>query len=111
MGSPDPDQSKRLKGNSRWFALLAIVFFITCFVPLPLGNFFILISIGATLYFVFLTIYYLVLAEKAKYPFRKKKLTSQDIETREYVKAHLPIAISILLGGLLIALTIWLFFT
>ena len=111
MGSPDPDEPKRLKRNSRWFGLLAIIFFIACFVPLPMGNFVVWICIGATLYFVFLAIYYLVLAEKAKYPFRKKKLTPQEIETREYVRAQLPIVISILLGGLLIALTIWWFFT
>jgi hypothetical protein len=111
MQTPDPGEHKRLIRRCKGCAILAIIFFITCFIRIPMGNFFIWIPIGLTAYFVFLAVYFLVLAEKSRHPFRKKKLTKQEIETRAYVSYHVPILISVLLGGLLVALAIWLFLT
>jgi hypothetical protein len=103
---------EKLKRRGKWFAWLAIAFFFCCFIFIPLGAFIIWIFIGGTVYCTFFSIYSFVIAHKARYPYRKKpKETPQEKETRAYIQQHLPIVISLLLGGLLIALTIWLFFT
>jgi glucan phosphoethanolaminetransferase (alkaline phosphatase superfamily) len=109
MQTADTGTYKRLVRKSIGCAILAVVFFVSCFIRVPLGNFFVWVSIGATAYFVFLTIYFMVMASKAKYPFAKKKLTKQEVETREYIRSQLPILISILLGGVLIAVVVWFF--
>jgi hypothetical protein len=67
---------------------------------------------GATLYCAFLSVYNFVLASKAKYPFRRKRReTAQEKELRDYIRNQIPILVSVLLGGLMIAVAMWLFFS
>ena len=64
---------------------------------------------GAVVYFASLAVYYLVLSSKARFPYRKKKETRQDREIREHIRYHLPIIISMMLGGILVVLIILFF--
>ena len=102
---------QRFRRKSKWFASFALVFLLCTFIPTPLGSLFTWITVGAAVYFAFLSVYNLVLSSMAKYPYRKRKPTQQDLENREHIQFHLPIVIAILLGGLLLAVVIIFFFT
>jgi hypothetical protein len=100
---------ERLKKKAKTWAVLTLFFLLACFAVIPAGRYMILILAGITGYSFFLTIYYLVLSSQARYPYRQKKETTQERETREYVRAQLPILISVVLGGLLLVLAVWFF--
>ena len=89
-------------------ASLTLFFLVCCFVVSSLDSFFVWLSIGVTLYFAFLSIYYWV--QSVQRPVAvKHKPTAQELETRAYIAKHLPMVISLLLGGLLLALIILLY--
>ena len=104
------DSLKFMK-KGRACAVIAIFLFLCCFAVGVLGTYLIWIFAGASLYFIFLAIYYFVLSAQAKYPYRKKyKETEQEKAVKAHIRLHLPIVISVLLGGALIALLVALFF-
>jgi hypothetical protein len=105
--SPVPFNKK-----GRLFLFLTLLFFTCCFAFAHLGSYMGWLFSGATLYCAFLSVYNFVLASKAKYPFRRKRReTAQEKELRDYIRNQIPILVSVLLGGLMIAVAMWLFFS
>jgi hypothetical protein len=89
-----------------FFAILSTVCFSACFIFGSLGSFSGWIFGGATLFFGFMTVFDLI--PPSKKVIRKKK----DVRTtgdKAYIEYHLTMVISLLLGGLLLALIIVFF--
>lgn len=101
------DSIKR-KRNSAIFGMLAATCFIAGFTLRPLGSFVIWILGGATLFCLFMAIFHLIPPAKKRY---SKKIDPKEAANRTYVAYHLPIVISLLLGGLLLALIVIFFAT
>ena len=112
-----PSDSEILNRRGKWFAVLTFIFLCSCFILVPLGGFFIWISIGATVYCAFYSIYNFVIADSAPKSIhqrqgteKKRKETEKERELREYIRRHLTILISMMLGALLLVIIFWLFF-
>ncbi len=88
------------------FGAFAAACFVVAFVLHPLGSFVIWIFGGATVYCLFMMIFHLVPPGKKRY---SKKVDPNEAANRAYIAYHLPIIISLLLGGLLLALIIVFF--
>lgn len=94
-----------------WFyGGLALVSFCSCFGLAPLGSFFIWISVGMTLFFGFMSIYSGILSSEKKPLRKKRKPDPKEEELKAYIRFHIPILISVLLGGLLIVVIFLVFF-
>lgn len=88
------------------FGVFAAACFMVAFVLNPLGSFIIWIFGGATVYCLFMMIFHLVPPAKKQH---SKKVDPKEAANRAYMAYHLPIVISVLLGGLLVALIIVFF--
>lgn len=86
------------------FGVLSVIAFSACFILVPLGTFTIWITVGATVYFLFLTIYSLIPPRKKA--FIKKKLHPSEEEMRQYIRFHLRMLVSLFLGATLLVLII-----
>lgn len=113
-----PTETEILKRRGKWFAALTFIFLGSCFIFAPLGGFFIWISIGSTVYCAFFSIYNFVIANSAQTAVphgtraaKQRKETEKERELREYIRRHLTILISMMLGALLLVIIFWLFFT
>jgi hypothetical protein len=108
-----PDDQRIFKRRAITFAILSFIFFCSIFIFSPLGSFFVWISIGGTLYCMFYSIFNLVLRSKSgtTIPYKSRKQTASERSVEEHMRYHLPILISLFLGGLLLVLIFWLFFT
>jgi Ca2+/Na+ antiporter len=107
------DHQTILKRRAIVFAILVFFFFCSIFILAPLGSFFVWISVGATLYCAFYSIYNLVLKSNhsvAK-PKTAKKSSPDERSIQEHVRYHLPYLISMFLAALLLVLVYWMFFT
>ena len=86
--------------------MLSLVSFSACFILVPLGAFTLWMTVGATVYFTFLTIYHLIPPQKKA--FIKKKVNTKDAAMKEYVKFHLSMLLSLFLGAtLLVMIILW----
>ena len=102
---------ERFRKKAKRHSIVAIFLFVVTLGSAASEAYLIWLFSGATIYFAFLAVYFLVLSSKAKFPYRKKKETEQDRQIQEHVRYHLPIIISIMLGGILLVLVALFFLT
>jgi hypothetical protein len=100
-------QTIKRKRGPYFFGLLGALCLSLCFIFGPLGSFVIWISGGTAIFCFFMMIYLLIPIAPAKYS--KKKMDPKEVERRAYIAYHLPLVISVLLGGLLIAVIVIFF--
>ena len=101
----------RLARKGKRLAILACILLAGAIVLATWSKFFVWIFSGAAIYTAFLSAYFLALGRNLRRPFRyKPQHAPQSSELKAYIGYHLPIVISLLLGGLLLALII-VFFT
>ena len=87
--------------------MLSVIAFSACFILARLGSFTIWITVGATVYFLFLTIYSLV--PPPGKTFIKRKHDPKEAEMKEYIRFHLRMLISLFLGAtLLVLIFLWI---
>ena len=101
-------QSIKRKNSPAIFAILALISVSSCFILNPLGNFIIWIFGGTAIFCVFMMIFHLIPPVKKQY---SKKMTPREISDKAYIAFHMPLVISLLLLGLLIALMVVFFAT
>jgi hypothetical protein len=113
-----PSDSEILRRRGRWFIVFAFIFLCATFALAPLGGFFIWISVGGTVYCTFYSIYNFVIASSAAKVIqqggqtgRRRRETEKEREMREYIRRHLTILVSMMLGALLLVIIFWLFFS
>ena len=90
-----------------FFGILSVVSACLCFVLAPLGSFVIWIFGGLTVFAIFMMVFNLVPPPRVQH--KKRKLTQQEEETKAHIAFHLPLVISLLLAGLLVALIVVFF--
>ena len=95
------------KTSAVFFGVLTLVSFCGIFFLVPLGSFTIWISVGATIYFLFMMIWSLVPPPRKQ--FTKKKISPQEAATKAHIAYHMPILISVFLGAVLLVLLILFF--
>jgi hypothetical protein len=95
------------KRSAIFFGVLTLISFCAIFFLVPLGTFTIWISVGATIYFLFMMIWFLIPPPKKQ--FTRKKFNPQDEEIRAHIAFHTPILISMFLGAILLVLVILFF--
>jgi hypothetical protein len=95
------------QGSAIFFGALALISFCAIFFLVPLGNFTIWISVGLTLYFLFMMVWCLIAPPKKR--FTRKKFNPQDEAIRAHIAFHTPILISMFLGAILLVLVILFF--
>ncbi|MFZ6014106.1 MAG: hypothetical protein ACOYXT_27440 [Bacteroidota bacterium] len=101
----------KIAAKGKRLLLVAFFFLVVCVVLASWSKYLAWIFGGVAAYFAFLSLYNLALAKNLKRPFRYKSTHApQSAELKAYISYHLPIVISILLGGLALALAI-VFFT
>jgi hypothetical protein len=88
------------------FGILSGICFSACFIFSSLGSFATWIFGGATLFFAFMTVLHLIPAPKRMI---RRKTDGRTAEEKAYIEYHLTMVISLLLGGLLLALIIVFF--
>ncbi len=99
--------------RAKYFVGAFLFFVFTLALLFSLGRFFILVLCGLAEGMLFLAIYSFVLYTLANRPYsnaKPKKETQKSKELKAYIQFHLPIVISVLLVGLLIALIIVFWF-
>lgn len=113
-----PSDSEILRRRGRWFIVFAFIFLCASFALAPLGGFIIWISVGGTVYCVFYSVYNFVVANSTAQEARqgnqtkkRRRETEKEREMREYVRRHLTILVSMMLGALLLVIIFWLFFS
>jgi hypothetical protein len=87
-----------------FFGLLTIVSFCAIFILAALGNFTIWVSIGATVYFAFMTVWSLLPAPRKQ--FTRKRFDPKEEERREYIRFHTRLLINIFLAAILLVVVI-----
>ena len=97
------------KGYATFFGVLSAISLSLCFILGPLGSYVIWIFGGLTLFSVFMAIFKLIPQPKIRNT--RRRLTRQEEENRAYIAFHLPLVISLLLAGLLVALIVVFFAT
>jgi O-antigen/teichoic acid export membrane protein len=90
-----------------FFGILSVASISLCFILAPLGSFVIWIFGGMTVFAIFMMIFSFIPPPKVQY--KKRKLTPQEEETKAHIAFHLPLVISLLLAGLLVALIVVFF--
>ena len=90
-----------------FFGVLSVVSVSLCFILAPLGSFVIWIFGGISVFAIFMLVFNLIPPPRVQYT--KRKLTRQEEETRAHIAFHLPLVISLLLAGLLVALVVVFF--
>ena len=101
----------KFQRKAKYFAAAFLFFLFTLALLFSLGHFFILMLCGLAAGTLFLAIYNFVLHTQANQPdsnAKQKKETQKSKELNDYIQFHLPIVISVLLIGLLVALIILL---
>lgn len=88
------------------FGFLMMICFFACFLFAPLGSFMVWIFGGATVYFLFMSVYSMIPSERRRSVGRR--LDPRQAETRAYIATHIPILISMFLGGLLFVIVMLL---
>ena len=113
-----PSDSGIMKRRGKWFIVFAFIFLCASFALAPLGGFFIWISVGGTVYCAFYSIYNFVVANSSKAEVqqsgqteRRRRETEKEREMREYIRRHLTILVSMMLGALLLVIIFWLLFS
>jgi hypothetical protein len=101
---------EKFKKKARNWALAFVFSFICCFAVAPLGASMIWILSGTTAYCLFMSIYLYVLSVQSRYTYRKRKVTATDRDQQSYIRFHLRMLLSILIGGTLLAMAAWLFY-
>lgn len=86
------------------FAVLTIVCFFASFIFAPLGSFMVWIFGGATLYFLFMSIYTLIPQQQKQ--FAQRRFDPRQAETKAYIASQKPILLSVFLAGLLLLIVI-----
>jgi hypothetical protein len=94
------------KRNSAISGVLAVACLIAAFTLRSLGSFVIWIFGGAMVFCLFMAIFHLIPPAKRRYT---KKIDPEEAANRTYIAYHLPMVISLLLGGLLLALIVIFF--
>src|SRR5688572_20091909 len=84
------------------FALLTVVSFCSIFFFAPVGGFTVWITVGCTIYFLFLSIYSLVHAP-AK-PYTRPRHDPKEDEMKSYIRRHMRILLGMFLGALIFVL-------
>jgi hypothetical protein len=95
------------KNKAGLFGLLAVASFCGIFFLAPLGGFTVWLTLGATVYFTFMTIYSLV--HRNVRPAVRPRFDPGEDEMKAYIKKHTTILIGIFLGALFFVM-IFLFF-
>lgn len=95
------------KRSAIFFGALALISFGAIFFFVPLGYFTIWMSVGATVYFLFMMIWSLIPPPKKQYT--KMRLSPQEQATKAHIAFHMPILISMFLGALLVVVVILFF--
>jgi len=90
-----------------FFGILSVVSVSLCVILAPLGSFVVWIFGGITVFALFMMVFNLIPPPRVQYT--KRKLTRQEEETRAHIAFHLPLVISLLLAGLLVALIVIFF--
>ena len=92
---------KRSHGKTRAIisGFLTVASFCAIFIFAPLGGFTIWLSVGATLYFGFMTVWSLIPPPAA--PPRKKRFDPKEEERREYIRFHTRMLINLFLVAIL----------
>jgi hypothetical protein len=113
-----PSDSEILRRRGRWFIVFAFIFLCASFALAPLGGFFIWIFAGGTAYCVFYSVYNFVVAgsteskaQQGNQTKRHRRETEKEREMREYIRRHLTILVSMMLGALLLVIIFWLVFS
>ena len=97
------------KRHATFFGVLSAIGLSLCFILGPLGSYVIWIFGGITFFSVFMTIFKLIPQPEIRKT--KRKLSRQEEENRAHIAFHLPLVISLLLAGLLLALIVVFFAT
>lgn len=119
MKSPVMTSKKR----SLLFVILAFVSFCACFIFAPLGSFMVWIFGGAFVYLLFMSIYSLIPEKTQHYVSHRfdprytatrqsggRRMDPQQAETKEYIKKHMTILVTIFVAGISIVLAILMMF-
>jgi uncharacterized membrane protein YdfJ with MMPL/SSD domain len=85
------------------FGTLTVLAFSACIIFAPLGSFTIWITLGATVYFLFMAIYSLIPHGPEK-QFVKKRYDPKAAEMKAYIERHTRILVGIFLGTLFFVL-------
>jgi hypothetical protein len=102
------DHEKFRRRGKTW-SVLSGVFLLGCFAVAALETTLVWIFAGTSAYALVMSIYNFVLSAQARYPYRKTPLTQQQRDIDAHIRFHLPILLSLLLGGALAAIIIWVF--
>jgi|SRR5690348_14548571 hypothetical protein len=89
------------------FGFLTVASFCAIFIFAPLGGFTIWLSLGATLYFGFMTVWSLIPVTEAQ-PAKKRRFDPKEEERREYIRFHTRMLINLFLFAILfVVILLW----
>ena len=97
----------RSKRYAIFFGVLSVLSVSLSIILAPLGSFILWIFGGIAAFAIFMMVFKLIPPPNVRYT--KRKLSPQEEETRAYIAFHLPLVVSLLLAGLLVALIVVFF--
>ena len=101
--------STRERRKAGFYAALASLTFCGIFFLVPLGSFTIWITVGATLYFLFMTIYTLVPYAPPASRKTGRRVDPKEEEMRAYIRRHLSILATLFaISVFLVLMFLWL---